>query len=77
MVCSMVFRKLFKRTSERLLSFFIKRNHVPRLDLIQKYNQKKTIKKRKISECVIDKTSAKASQEYVVYQGMLLSQSTS
>jgi putative transposase len=46
-----------RRTSERLSSGFIKRNHVSIWNWIQKYNPKKiTAKRKKIEEFIVDET---------------------
>ncbi len=46
-----------RRTSERLSSGFIKRNHVSIWNWIQKYNPKKiTARRKKIEEFIVDET---------------------
>ncbi|MBA3977182.1 MAG: IS6 family transposase [Nitrosopumilus sp.] len=55
-----------RRTSERLSSCFINRNHVSIWNWIQKYNpQKISSKKKKVSEYVIDETVIKIGSELI------------
>ncbi len=55
-----------RRTSERLSSHFIRRNHVSIWNWIQKYHpQKISTKTKKVSEYVIDETAIKVGSELV------------
>jgi putative transposase len=55
-----------RKTSERLSSCFIKRNHVSIWNWIQKYNPKKlSSHKKKIAEYVIDETIIKVGSELI------------
>jgi putative transposase len=55
-----------RRTSERLSSCFIKRNHVSIWNWIQKYNpQKIASKKKKIDEFVIEETVIKSGSKVI------------
>jgi putative transposase len=62
-----IFRFSLRRTAERLLSCFIKRNHVSIWNWIQKFKLKKKImsKKNKILEYVIDETLIKVGSEFI------------
>jgi len=54
-----------RRTSQRL-SCFIKRNHVSVWNWIQKYKpQRRSSRRRKISEYIVDETLIKVGSEYV------------
>jgi putative transposase len=55
-----------RRTSERLSSGFIKRNHVSIWNWIQKYNPKKiTAKRKKIEEFIVDETLIRVGSEFI------------
>ena len=55
-----------RRTSERLSSGFIKRNHVSIWNWIQKYNPKKiTAKRKKIEEFIVDETLIRVGSELI------------
>jgi putative transposase len=57
---------LRKAVVDRLSDCFIKRNHVSIWNWIQKYNpQKISLKKKKISGCIIDETVIKVGPEYI------------
>jgi putative transposase len=56
----------FRKTSERLSTTFIRRNHVSIWNWIQRYKPKRIFqKKSKVSEFIIDETLIKAGNEYV------------
>lgn len=55
-----------RRTSERLSSGFMKRNHVSIWNWIQKYNPKKiTAKRKKIEEFIVDETLIRVGSEFI------------
>jgi putative transposase len=55
-----------RKTSERLSTTFIRRNHVSIWNWIQRYKPKRIFqKKSKVSEFIIDETLIKAGNEYV------------
>jgi putative transposase len=56
-----------RKTSERLSTTFIKRNHVPIWNWIQHYKPSKVVsqKRKKVSEFIIDETLIKDGNEYV------------
>jgi hypothetical protein len=60
------FSGLSLRRTSRRLSYFIKRNHVPIWNWIQKYNpQNISSKRKKIAEYIMDETKIKFGSEYV------------
>ena len=62
-----------RKTSERLSSCFIKRNHVSVWNWIQKYKPKKIFeRKKKIEEFIIDETLIKIGSELIYGFGLLL-----
>ena len=60
------FRLIFKKSPQILSSWFIKRNHVPTWNWIQKYRPKRlSSRKKRVVEFVVDETLLKISSELV------------